>query len=158
VAFAQGTQGGARRGTCRYSVVDDDDGAILELGMRPVTQVTGASAADLRDFGILDTIEVGLGYLSHADDFLVSNHDGLGTVHHGARCKLGLLRYADLSDYQQVQRGAERLGHLECDGNAAARQGEDDWLVVAVPNERFSQAFACIGAIQEAHHHLLQAR
>ena len=76
---------------------------------------------------------------------------GRSAVGHCTDCEFGLPRHPDLAHEYDIERCVERLGNLETDGDAAARQCEDHRLAFFQMRQLAGKATTGIAAICEFH-------
>src|SRR4030065_321175 len=75
----------------------------------------------------------------------------LAALDHGADGVLRAHGMADLARDDQVERQAQGLRDLRAQHHAAARQGVDDAVLIAVMLQRQCEFFPGVGAVSEAH-------
>jgi hypothetical protein len=113
----------------------DDCGPARDIRPFAVAEISSAAPLDLGQLGIPRGVEFGLTDAGDPDHVIVAHDNGDGTVDYGAHRQFRLRRNAELADQDQIQRGVE----CGCDfgGNryTAARQREDNRVLILVARE-----------------------
>ena len=148
---ADALRGRPHRRAGREAVVDQDRGATVEVGRRPVAPVRALPARQLRLLACRDGVDLRRGDARHLDDLRVEHPDAAGRD--GAHRELLVPRHAELPDEEDVERDAELPRDLEADGHASARQREDDDVSAArVSAEPLAEEAPGVGAVPKPLH------
>ena len=150
-AHAGCAQSRADRRTGRNAVVDDDCGPARDIRPFAVAEITPPAPLDLGQFGIPGGVEFGLADVRYPDHVVVAHDNGSGTVDHGAHRQFRLGGNAELADQDQIERGVERGCDFGGNRYAAARQREDNRVLILVARERARELPTGIGAINKWH-------
>jgi len=134
------------------AVIDEDDGAVAEVGRGASAAVGFLAALEFPLFGGDDAVDLVLGDQRPADDRLVD--DPHPARRNRAHRQLFVAGDAQLAHQEDVERRPERPGHLEADGHAPARQRQDDPVPAASQvEEGLGQPPAGVDSISEASDH-----
>ena len=118
-------QGRLHRRAGREAVVDDDRGAAGRIDLRAVAEIAGPATLDFRELsraGALEKDVVGAGAAAH---LLVDHRLGMLAVDDRTERHFRRARRTDLAHEDQVERGMQGAGDLECDRHAAPGQRVD---------------------------------
>src|SRR5271166_3507592 len=107
------------------AVIDDDRGAAGDCDWRAARAVAPAAPLDLLELARRLFLHIAFRYVQGFDQILVDEGLRARPVGDGAKSELRLPGYPDFAHEHDVERCVERLGNLETDGNAAARQCQD---------------------------------
>src|SRR5207247_570296 len=106
----------------REPVVDDHDGAVAQVGMRPVAAVAGQPAVYLGAFPLDERLDLPFVEAEVVQQGAVE--DGRAVLGDGTEADLGLSRYTDLAGGDDVEIGVDGPGDLVADRDTAAGQRE----------------------------------
>ncbi len=131
------------------TVVDDQrDAARQGKSLAPAAVELGP-APQLRQLLAFDSGDIRIGQSGVTQDIVVEHPHSVFTDR--TECQLRLIRHAELADHQHVEGGTQRLGDLERDRHAAARQTENDDVLIPQAFETPGQLPPRVCPIVEAH-------
>src|SRR5690606_13959817 len=136
---AGGTDGGAHRSAGGHAIVDQEDGAALEV-QGAASAVGSHAALEFLAFPAFD----GLDHLrahSQGPGGLLLDPDG-AAFGDGAEAEFGPHSGAELARHEDVQRCAQPFAHGKGDLHPAAWQGEDDHVLTRPALESLRQPLA----------------
>jgi hypothetical protein len=148
------TQRSKSRANCRAgsnSVVDDNDRASRDIGLRAAPKIVFAAAFDLGEFMVADRIEFRLRNAGVTNYVRVTHYDRVYAARHRAHGQLRLSGNPNLPDQNEIKRRAESGSDFGRDWHAAARQRQNYWRALLILSKRRGQAAASGDTIFEGH-------
>lgn len=118
-----GFDGGTHGGAGGEAVVDEDDGAVVEIEGWPAGAVGGFATLEFGGLGAGDAVDGFLGEGEFGDDLGVEYTDAASD---GAECEFGLVGEAEFADDDDVEGEGEDAGDFGGDDDAATGEAEDD--------------------------------
>src|SRR5215472_13455763 len=133
------------------AVVNGDCGAVLDLRSGTACTIDLTASLDLGKLSRRFFLQIALRDIQSGRQMPVDKGLGRGAVCHCTDREFGLPRHPDLAYEDDIERRVERLGNLETDGNAAARQCQDHRLSFLQMRQLAGKATAGITAVCEFH-------
>jgi hypothetical protein len=150
--FPDRLQCGAHRRACRNAIINHDDDLSRNLRPGASSDVELPPTFDFHQFRCTGFLKFARRYTREFNHFVIANDDWRDAVHHRSHRKLGLGRYTDFANKNEIEGSVECLRNFRCNRNTAARQGENNSVGVPVFRECFGQSTPGIRSIAEYHY------
>ena len=147
-AIAQRRHRGEHARPGGQSVVDQNHRLAGDVERWPTVAVGGLTADQLTALTLGDLLQLLRGHAQAAQHIIV-DHD-TATAGQRAHRELLVTGCTELADDERIQGSVQCGGHLPCDGNAAARQTQDDDVgLAAVGLQQSGQHLTRLAAVAE---------
>lgn len=131
------------------AIIDEDDLTAGDFGRAPTGAINGFAASQLGEFTGDDRVHLGRRDFFHRDERFIKETNA--AARDGADREFLVPRVTELAHEGDVERRVERAGNFKADGDAAARESEDEGALPRVRlGEDPGECPAGIGAITVA--------